>query len=39
MRREGTGKKLSPHYYPTERLLQLAGLASLEDLPQVEEWE
>ncbi len=39
MRREGPDKKLEPHYYPTERLLQLAGLASLEDLSQVEEWE
>lgn len=39
MRREGPDKKLSPHYYPTDRLLQLAGLDSLEDLPQVEEWE
>lgn len=38
MRREGVGTRLSPHYYPTERLLELAGLASIEDLPQVEEW-
>jgi segregation and condensation protein B len=37
MRREGPGKQAGPHYYPTERLLQLAGLASLEDLPQAEE--
>ncbi len=39
MRREGEGKKLQPHYYPTDRLLQLAGLSSLDDLPQVEETE
>ena len=38
MRREGTGSRSTPHYYPTQRLLQLSGLASLEDLPQVEEW-
>lgn len=38
MRRDGEGTRLSPHYYPTERLLELSGLASLEDLPQVEEW-
>jgi len=37
VRREKEGKKLSPHYYPTKRLLHLAGLASLDDLPQVEE--
>lgn len=38
MRREGANGHLTPHYYPTDRLLQLSGLASLEDLPQVEEW-
>lgn len=39
MRRESEEARVSPHYYPTDRLLQLSGLASLEDLPQVEEWE
>ncbi len=38
MRREAVNGRPTPHYYPTERLLQLSGLASLEDLPQVEEW-
>lgn len=33
---EGGGRKV-PHYYPTERFLELFGLESLEDLPQVEE--
>lgn len=33
---EEGGKKL-PHYYPTERFLMLFGLASLDDLPHVEE--
>lgn len=37
IRREG--KELTARYYPTERLLKLTGLASLEDLPQVEEWQ
>ena len=39
MRREKSeeaGRKI-PHYYPTERFLNLFGLESLEDLPQVEE--
>lgn len=38
---EGTVRKpkLEPHYYPTQKLLQLAGLNSLEDLPQVEEFD
>ncbi len=26
-------------YYPTDKLLQLIGLGTLEDLPQVEEWQ
>jgi segregation and condensation protein B len=39
MRRERDGKKLQPHYYPTPRMLGLAGLESLEDLPTVEDWE
>jgi segregation and condensation protein B len=30
------GRKI-PHYYPTDRFLELFGLESLEDLPQVEE--
>ena len=38
MRREGKGKAVVPHYYPTERLLDLAGLESLDDLPHAEEW-
>ena len=33
---EGGGRKV-PHYYPTERFLELFGLESLDDLPQVEE--
>lgn len=40
MRREGEQKKnLVPHYYPTARLLNLASLESLEDLPTVEDWD
>lgn len=39
IRREGEGKQLSAHYYPTDKLTQLAGLTSLDDLPQVEEFE
>ncbi len=39
MRREkpADGGRTVPHYYPTERFLQLFGLESLSDLPQVEE--
>ena len=39
MRREKPkdGGRAVPHYYPTERFLQLFGLETLEDLPQVEE--
>lgn len=37
MRREGAGKTAEAHYYPTEKMLHLAGLASLDDLPQVED--
>ncbi len=37
IQREEQGKALKALYYPSERLLQLAGLASLDDLPQVEE--
>lgn len=43
MQRESTTAegedKLAPHYYPTEKLVELAGLTSLDDLPQVEELE
>ena len=39
MRREGEGKQPTRRYFPTDRLLSLTGLASLEDLPQVEEHE
>jgi segregation and condensation protein B len=38
VRREKAENKLCPHYYPTARLLELAGLESLEDLPTVEDW-
>ncbi|MBX3422550.1 MAG: SMC-Scp complex subunit ScpB [Pirellulaceae bacterium] len=38
MRREKAGNQLQPHYYPTPRLLELAGLESLDDLPTAEEW-
>ncbi len=38
VKREGQPKK-TLHYYPTDKLLQLIGLGSLEDLPQVEEWQ
>lgn len=31
-------RKLVPRYYPTQRLLNLAGLESLDDLPTAEEW-
>lgn len=37
VRREQNDKKIQPHYYPTARLLELAGLKSLEDLPTVED--
>lgn len=39
MRRDGQAKKSMAHYYPTPKLLELAGLASLDDLPQVEEFQ
>ncbi len=38
VRREGQ-KQRQLHYYPTDKLLQLIGLSTLEDLPQVEEWQ
>ena len=37
-RREGQ-KQRQLHYYPTDKLLQLIGLSTLADLPQVEEWQ
>ena len=37
-KREGQKQK-QLHYYPTDKLLQLIGLGTLEDLPQVEEWQ
>lgn len=43
MRREEcqdeSGSKPTQHYYPTHKLAELAGLDSLEDLPQVEEFD
>lgn len=40
MHRADSGKKKKvPHYHPTEKLLELAGLATLEDLPQVVEMD
>lgn len=40
MKREpGTNQKPEPHYFPTEKLLSLAGLDDWEDLPQVEDFE
>jgi segregation and condensation protein B len=38
VRRQKADNTLRPHYYPTARLLELAGLESLEDLPTVEDW-
>lgn len=37
VRREKKDNKFQPHYYPTPRLLDLAGLESLDDLPTVED--
>ncbi len=39
LRREGKGKDAEMHYFPTERMLQLAGMTSLDDLPQVGDWQ
>ena len=39
VKHEGEGKGVSRHYYPTPKLLKLAGLQSIDDLPQVEEFE
>lgn len=36
--REHDGKKLVGRYYPTERLLELVGIKSLDDLPQTEDF-
>lgn len=38
MRRQPAGKQSVQHYYPTERLMELAGIESLEDLPQTEDF-
>ena len=38
VRRKGQ-KPQQLHYYPTDKLLQLIGLGTLDDLPQVEEWQ
>jgi len=38
MRRQAAGKQTVQHYYPTERLMELAGIESLEDLPQTEDF-
>lgn len=38
VKREGQ-KPRQLHYYPTPKLTQLIGLESLDDLPQVEEWQ
>jgi segregation and condensation protein B len=38
IRRDSKGQR-ETHYYPTDRILKLAGLSSLEDLPKVEDWE
>ncbi len=39
MRRETAAGESLQRYYPTQRLLELASLESLDDLPQVEEFE
>lgn len=39
LRREGAKKQRSLRYYPTERLLSLAGIDSLEELPLAEDFE
>lgn len=40
MRREpGANEKPEPHYFPTDKLLDLAGLECWDDLPQVEDFE
>ncbi len=38
-RREHDGKQLKQRYYPTDRLLELIGIQSLDDLPQAEDFE
>lgn len=38
VKREGQKQK-QLHYYPTDKLLQLIGLGTLDDLPQVEDWQ
>lgn len=37
IRREVEGKKKVAHYFPTQKLIDLTGMGSLEDLPQVED--
>lgn len=39
MRRETEGKKQVQRYYPTDRLLDLAGIESLDDLPLTEDFD
>lgn len=40
IRREGSGKKdRTRRYYPTQRMLKLAGIESLEELPQTEDFD
>lgn len=40
IRREGSGKKeRTRRYYPTQRMLKLAGIESLDELPQTEDFE
>lgn len=39
MRRVGSGKAMQASYFPTPRMLELAGLESIDDLPQADDWE
>jgi segregation and condensation protein B len=39
LRKLGSGKKSVLQYYPTERLMNLIGVASLAELPQVEDFD
>jgi segregation and condensation protein B len=39
MKREGTKKSRVTRYYPTERMLKLAGMESLDELPLAEDFE
>lgn len=38
MKRITVERKQVAHYYPTQRMLELVGLESLDDLPTAEEW-